>query len=188
MTQVGIIAFQGDVSEHRAALQSLDISAKDIRSLNDCAAMTHIIIPGGESTVIARFLEETRVGEWIQEQSLKNVLAVFGTCAGAILIAKEATGKNAPPTLGLIDITVDRNAYGTQRDSFEEDISIKGMCAPIHAAFIRAPRMTRVGDDVEILATREEEPILVRRERILAATFHPEVRGDAALHQFFLTI
>ncbi len=185
---VGIIAFQGDVSEHTKTLAAFGEAVREIRSLNDCNDVTHVIIPGGESTVIARFLVESEVGEWMKEQSLHNTIAVFGTCAGAILLARNATGKNAPMPLQLIDITVDRNAYGTQRDSFEEDIVITGIEKPVHAAFIRAPRITEVGHAVEILATRESEPIIVKSGRILAATCHTEMRGDPALHQFFLSL
>jgi 5'-phosphate synthase pdxT subunit len=109
-------------------------------------------------------------------------------CAGAILLATEATGKNAPHTLALIDITVERNAYGTQRDSFSYDINIKGIEESVHTAFIRAPRITRVGNTLELLATFKSEPVLVRSQRILAGTFHPEVRQSSALHQFFLSL
>lgn len=187
---IGILAFQGDVAEHAESLNMLGQKATEIRTLADCTALTHVIIPGGESTVIARFLEETKVGEWIRTEALKQTIAVFGTCAGAILIAEEATGKHAPRTLDLIDITVERNAYGTQRDSFETDLTVQGIDHPVKTAFIRAPRITRTGSGVSVLATHPitHEPVLVQSGRILAGTSHPEVRGDASIHQLFLSL
>lgn len=186
---VGILAFQGDVAEHAAILQKLGHTAIEIRSLSHLRSpVTHLIIPGGESTVMARFLEETGVGADIKERAENGTLAIFGTCAGAILLAKEVTGKNAPAPLGLIDISIERNAYGTQRDSFETPLSVRGIPDPVDAVFIRAPRMTRVGQDVTVLASYQDEPVLVQSHRLLAGTFHPELRGDTALHQFFLSL
>lgn len=186
---VGILAFQGDVAEHAAIVQKLGHHPQEIRSLSDLRSpVTHLIIPGGESTVIARFLKETGIGDSIKEQARNGTLAIFGTCAGAILLAKEATGKNAPAPLGLIDISIERNAYGTQRDSFETSLSVRGIANPVPAVFIRAPRITRVGQDVAVLASYQDEPVLVQSHRMLAGTFHPELRGDTALHQFFLSL
>lgn len=189
LMSVGILALQGDFAEHATIMRSLQQEAREIRSLSDLRSpISHLIIPGGESTVMARFLKETGVGEWIREQGRNGSLAILGTCAGAILLATEVTGKHPPHTLGLIDITVDRNAYGTQRDSFDTHLSVQGIAQPIAAAFIRAPRITRVGQHVDILATQNGDPVLVRSGRMLAGTFHPEVRGDTALHQFFLSL
>ncbi len=186
---VGIVAFQGDVLEHQEICQSLGVHVTEIRSSADLdASITHVILPGGESTVIARFLAETGVGEQLIKRAGDESLAIYGTCAGAILLAGEATGKNAPKTLGLLDITVDRNAYGTQRDSFEASLTISGIDHPVTSAFIRAPRITWIGQDVDVLASYKEEPVLVRSGRILAGTFHPEVRGDPSVHQFFLSL
>ncbi len=185
---VGIISFQGDVAEHVAIVESLGHQAVEMRRLTDCAGITHVIIPGGESTVIARFLEESTIGGWLMKGGRKGELAIFGTCAGAIMLAKEAIGKNPPKTLDLIDISIERNAYGSQTDSFEETMTVEGFANPVRAAFIRAPRITRSGKDVQVLAQRNGEPTLVRSGKMLASTFHPEVRGDASIHRYFLSL
>ena len=179
---VGVLAFQGDFAEHIDILKSMNMKAIEVRSVEDLKKVHALIIPGGESTVIAKFLKETGVGEAI----VRRGLPVFGTCAGAILVAYEASGKNAPDTLGLIDITVDRNAYGTQLDSFETSLKVKDLKKPIHVSFIRAPKITRIGEGVEVLASYQDFPVLVRQGNIFASTFHAEVRDEAALHALFL--
>ncbi|MDD5055608.1 MAG: pyridoxal 5'-phosphate synthase glutaminase subunit PdxT [Candidatus Peribacteraceae bacterium] len=234
---IGVLAFQGDFAEHLDVLRSLNVSAIEVRALDDLAKVDGLIIPGGESTVIARFLKETGVGEEIvrragraekagrakgqKGKSAKGIinndesgstdprlfdanhrpLFIYGTCAGAIVLAKEATGKNAPKPLGLIDVTIDRNAYGTQVDSFETEILIdrtegkrakrqkgKTSAERIAVAFIRAPKITRVGKGVEILAKHKGLPVLVRQGNVLAGTFHPEVRGERRVHEMFLRL
>ncbi len=192
---VGVLAFQGDFAEHMQVLHSLNAEAIEVRNLEDLAKVDRLIIPGGESTVMAKFLESTGMRQQIiarveAEPNAKSQkpLAVYGTCAGAILLAKEVTGKNSPQPLGLMDITVDRNAYGTQLQSFEADIVVKNINTPIHCSFIRSPKITRVGPDVEILASHEGVPVLVRQGRLLAATFHPEVRGNTVIHEMFLAL
>jgi 5'-phosphate synthase pdxT subunit len=190
--RIGVLAFQGDFAEHIDVLQKLGVDAVEVRSLEELSHINALILPGGESTVIARFLRETGVGEEITKRvngsKGKKPLTVFGTCAGAIVLAKEATGKNAPETLGLIDITVDRNAYGTQVDSFETSLSIKGIPKPVPVVFIRAPKITRVGKEVEVLAKQAGIPVLVRQGNVLVATFHSEVRSSKAVHALFLKI
>ncbi|MFA5799731.1 MAG: pyridoxal 5'-phosphate synthase glutaminase subunit PdxT [Candidatus Peribacteraceae bacterium] len=190
---VGVLAFQGDFAEHMDILGSMGVRCMEVRSLQDLTKVDRLIIPGGESTVMARFLQETGVGEEIKKRAERAVkaerskpLAVFGTCAGAIVLARKATGKNAPQPLGLIDIEVDRNAYGTQLQSFEAILKIKGFHQPIAVSFIRAPKITKVGKSVEVLASYKGFPVLVRQGSVLAATFHTEVRGESALHEFFL--
>jgi len=216
---VGVLAFQGDFAEHMDILRSMGVRCTEVRSLQDLASVDHLIIPGGESTVMARFLRETGVGEEIRKRATYSFpaagtprpgetgekaphfvrlrqttrgrerskpLAVFGTCAGAILLARKATGKNVPRSLELIDIEVDRNAYGTQIDSFETTLKIYGIKQLVPVAFIRAPKITKVGKSVEILASHRGFPVLVRQGRVLVATFHTEVRGESAIHEFFL--
>ncbi len=188
---VGVLAFQGDFSEHIAVLHSMHVPAIEVRSLSDLSKVGALIIPGGESTVIAKFLEETEVGKEIIKRIQRGStdpqpLFVYGTCAGAIVLSKKVTGKNAPRSLGIIDITIDRNAYGTQLESFETEIRVKGISGKIPVSFIRAPKITRVGKDVEILAEHGGIPVLVRQGRVLVGTFHPEVRADARVHQLFL--
>ena len=209
---IGVLAFQGDFAEHLDVLGTLNVNAIEVRSLEDLAKVDGLIIPGGESTVIARFLKETGVGEEIVKRTQRGILpagtkklSVYGTCAGAIVLAKEATGKNAPKPLGLIDITIDRNAYGSQVDSFEATIRVEmphrrdarsGVSTKQHTkqktfenipvAFIRAPKIKRAGKDVEVLAKHKGLPVLVRQGNVLAGTFHPEVRGENRIHRLFL--
>ena len=185
---IGILAFQGNVAEHRQMIALLGKEAIDVRSVADAQTVTHLIIPGGESTVIARFLEQSGVGALIQEKVKNHQLAVFGTCAGAIVLATTASGKNAPQPLKLIDIDVSRNAYGSQIDSFESELSVTGIDKPVHVSFIRAPQITRVGETCRTLATYKNMPVIVQSNRILVSTCHPELRSDPQLHAFFLTI
>lgn len=183
---VGVLAFQGDFSEHIVVLHSMHVPAIEVRSLSDLSKVGALIIPGGESTVIAKFLGETGVGQEIARRVKSETLFVYGTCAGAIVLSKKVTGKNACRSLGLIDITVDRNAYGTQLHSFEAEIKVKGIQGKIPVSFIRAPKITRVGKGVEVLAEHDGIPVLVRQGRVLAGTFHPEVKEEARLHRLFL--
>ena len=185
---VGVLSFHGDFAEHLDVLQSLKVKGVEIRSVDDLKNVSHLIIPGGESTVMIQFLVSTGVGPEIIRRVKDGSLAVYGTCAGSILIAKKATGKNAPTTLGLIDIVVDRNAYGTQAQSFQVDLVVKGFEKALPVSFIRAPVITKNGKGVEVLAVHGGHPVLVRQGRILAGTFHPEVRGESAVHRLFLSM
>ena len=185
---VGVLAFHGDFAEHIAVLRLLNVDVQDVRSVDDMRDITHLVIPGGESTVISRFLGETGVGDLIKARVTKGDMAVYGTCAGAILLAKKVTGKHPPATLQLMEITIDRNAYGTQVDSFAADICVAGLQSPVSASFIRAPIITAAGEKCTVLAKHGDYPILVRQGRMLAGTFHPETRGEVAIHKLFLTL
>ncbi|MDO8648180.1 MAG: pyridoxal 5'-phosphate synthase glutaminase subunit PdxT [Candidatus Peregrinibacteria bacterium] len=185
---VGVLAVHGDFSEHRSVLASLDVESREIRTLEDLAPLTHLIIPGGESTVMGGFLERTGMGKRIQKRVAEGSLAVFGTCAGAILLTKKITGKLPPHSLKLLDATIERNAYGTQHQSFEASITVLVVRPKITVAFIRAPRFTKMGKSVSVLAKHNGDPILVRQGRILASTFHPEVTGETAIHALFLKL
>lgn len=185
---VGVLAFHGDFAEHVGLLHAMRHKAIEVRSVVDLQKITHLIIPGGESTVMSQFLTQTGVSAAIQKRVREGSLAVYGTCAGAILIARKVTGKNAPRPLGLIDITVERNAYGTQMQSFEADIRVKGIGKKLPVAFIRAPVITRIGKTVNVLASHGGHPVLVRQGKILAGTFHPEVRGETAIHTLLLAL
>ncbi len=184
----GVLAFHGDFAEHIDVLRKLAVKAIEIRRRVDLEDIDHLIIPGGESTVMSRFLEEGGLGPLIKARAADGSLAVYGTCAGAILVSRRATGKNAPKTLGLLDITVERNAYGTQAQSFETTVSVKGLKGPLPVAFIRAPVITSVGKSVEILASHGGKSVLVKDGRILAGTFHPEIRGEQSIHRMFLAM
>lgn len=184
---VGILAVQGNIAEHRSVLHALGQSSVDVRSPADLERCTHLIIPGGESTVMAQFLESEKMRDPIVQRATDGSLAILGTCAGAILLAKEVTGHRAPQSLPLLDITIERNAYGSQTDSFE-DVIDAGPIGMLRCAFIRAPRITRVGKSVDMLASRQAEPIIVRCGRIIATTCHPEQRGETGLHRWFFSI
>lgn len=186
--KIGILAFQGDVAEHADVLAQLAVDSVEVRSCNDLNQVSGLIIPGGESTVMAKFLVLSGLNSAIQQRVKGGNLAVFGTCAGAILTAKEATGKRAPESLDLIDMTIERNAYGTQRDSFDAVLQVLGIAHPVACSFIRAPKITRAGDGVDILATYEQQPVLVRQGNVLAATCHPELRGETAIHALFISM
>lgn len=186
--KVGVLAFHGDFAEHIEILQSLKLTPVEIRSPEDLKGISKLIIPGGESTVMSAFLEHSGLGKEIKKRVLNKNLCVFGTCAGAILLAKKVTGKNAPNTLGLIDLTVDRNAYGTQLDSFDATIKAKGISKPFHVSFIRAPRFSTVGKAARVLAEYQGIPVLVEQGRVLVAAFHPEVRGETSLHEYFIAL
>lgn len=200
---VGVLAFQGDFREHIDVLNRLHVPSVEVRTKDDLSKIDALIIPGGESTVIAQFLAETGVGKEIVRRvhlnagragfvetqhiaSLQNPLMVFGTCAGAIVLARKATGKNAPKTLGLIDAVVDRNAYGHQIASFEAELKVSGIRKPVPAAFIRAPKITSVGKGVDVLAKFRGEPVLIRQGNVMIGTFHAEVRDSTDVHQLFL--
>ena len=173
---VGILAFQGDVAEHRSILTQLELSARDVRTLHELAEVTHLIIPGGESTVIGLHMKFTGLDTRITERVREGSLFVLGTCAGLILLAR----------LGLLHATVERNAYGSQIDSFDAAINVRGIDAQMYAAFIRAPKISHVDGSVEILAECDWIPVVVREGNILASTCHPELRGESLLHEMFL--
>lgn len=183
---VGILALQGDFAEHVQILKKLKVRTLEVRTPEDLSHVQKLIIPGGESTTMAKLLDSTGLRAAIIQRVKKGNLAVYGTCAGAILMARKVSGKNAPPTLGLLNIKIDRNAYGSQMQSFEASLNIKGFKKPLPAAFIRAPRITKTGWRVEVLASHEGSPVLVLKGNILAGTFHPEVRGGTDIHRLFL--
>lgn len=182
---VGVLAFHGDFAEHIEVLRSLHADCLEVRSLDDLRKVDRLILPGGESTVMSKFLWESGVGEEIIRRAHAG-MPIYGTCAGAILLAKNVTGKHPPKTLGLMDITVERNAYGAQVDSFETRLTVTGIEKTVSVSFIRAPKITRTGKDVEVLASHDGIPVLVRQGKLLAGTFHPEVRGNAVIHGIFL--
>ena len=188
---VGVLAFQGGFVEHQRILESLGQKVVLVRSVEDLKEVSKLIIPGGESTTIGFFLEETGLGKLIQKRNKDKVkpLPLFGTCAGAIVLAKKVKSNIIPPHLGLLDIIIERNAYGTQFDSFYTELEISDLgIVNFKAAFIRAPIIKNVAHNVKILAKHQDDIVLVQQGNILAATFHPELRNEARLHEFFLTL
>ena len=179
---IGVLALQGDFAEHIAMLRSLGVDAVEIRLPAQLALIDALIIPGGESTTITRLLDIYELREPIRRLGEEG-LPIWGTCAGAIVLAQQATDLDRP-NLALMDIEVRRNAFGRQRDSFEEDLRIPALGnALFHAVFIRAPVIERAGDAVEVLATLPDGTIVAAREgTLLATSFHPELTGDARFH------
>lgn len=182
---IGVLALQGAFEAHAQALESLGVTARLVRTPAELKGLDGLIIPGGESTTFLKFLE--RDGFLGALESFVKDTPAFGTCAGAILLAKEV--HNPPQTsLGVLDIAVERNAYGRQIDSaiLNEQTKLPG--GPLEMVFIRAPRITRTGSEVETLASRDGFPVLVRQGHLLAATFHPELSRDTRVHRLFLDL
>ena len=186
--KIGVLAIQGDFAEHIAILRGLGIETQEVRLPHQFRALDGLIIPGGESTTLSRLMTIYELREPIQNMA-SGGKAIWGTCAGMIMMASEITEKDPIP-LGLMDITVIRNAFGRQIDSFEQDLSVKSLDPlPYHAIFIRAPIISRVGLEVEVLATLEDgRAVAVQQKRLLATSFHPELTKDSRLHDRFVSI
>ena len=190
MVTVGVLALQGDVAEHLAALEQSGARAIPVRRADELAQVDGLIIPGGESTTISHLLVAFGLLDPLAER-LRDGLPAWGTCAGMILLASHVLdGRPDQRSFGTLDITVRRNAFGRQVDSYEEDLDVAGLTGgPFHAVYIRAPWVERVGEGVEVLAhagNDEGGPVVaVRSGRVLATSFHPEVGGDRRLHQLF---
>ena len=178
---VAVLALQGDFQAHREALDRMGIASFEARKPEEIADAAGLILPGGESTTLWKFFE---LAPW--EEALKRFAGtgrpVLGTCAGAILLAREVSNP-AQKSLDLVDISIERNGYGRQAESFIGSVDAPTLGGRIPAVFIRAPRIRGVGADVEVLATREGEPVLVRQGNIVAATFHPELTADERVHR-----
>lgn len=187
MSIVGVLALQGDFAEHAAILRRLDADAREIRLPSDLEGVDRLIIPGGESTTIARLMEMYGLVQPIRAFAAHR--PVWGTCAGMIVMAKRATDLDRE-TLGLMDVSVVRNAFGRQLDSFETDIEIEELPgAPLHAVFIRAPLIKDAGPAVKVMAQIDGKGIVAARQgHLLATAFHPELTGDTRMHQYFLTL
>jgi 5'-phosphate synthase pdxT subunit len=182
---IGVLALQGAFEAHANALTALGVTAKLVRTPAELANLDGLIIPGGESTTFLKFLE--RGGFLDALQSFVGTTPTFGTCAGAILLAKNVENP-AQKSLAALDITVERNAYGRQIDSAILTAPTKLEGGPLEMVFIRAPRITHTGPNVETLASRDGFPVLVRERHLLAATFHPELSSDSRVHQLFLDL
>jgi 5'-phosphate synthase pdxT subunit len=189
--RIGVLALQGDVTEHRAALGDLGVVSTAVRSIAELDAIDAIVLPGGESTAIAHLLGTSGLLAPLASR-LREGMPAFGTCAGLVLLASSISdGRVDQPALGLLDVTVLRNGYGRQIASFESAVEFPGG-ARVPAVFIRAPRITAVGDAVEVLATIDvgdgAHPVLVRQGPVLGAAFHPELTSDRTVHSIFLDL
>jgi 5'-phosphate synthase pdxT subunit len=188
---VGVLALQGDFREHIAMLSGMNIDTVEVRTPDELAAVDALVIPGGESTTIGRLAEKYGLVGPIKNRC-EDGMPVLGTCAGMIFLAS-STAEGDQPQLGVLDACVRRNAFGRQFDSFEADLDITGLTEPMHAVFIRAPWMEKIGAGVEVLASvtnadGESHPVLVREGRILATSFHPELTGDERLHRMLIDL
>ena len=183
--KVGVLAVQGNFREHLLVLSRLGVNGVEVRKPEQLEGLDGLIVPGGESTAIGRL---------IRLYGLDDAIAsfpgpVFGTCAGMILLARDAVdGVPDQPFLGALDVTVRRYGYGRQVRSFEADLDLAGDERPLRGVFIRAPRVVEVGAEVEILARLDADPVLVRQGRFLAASFHPELTDDTRVHERFLEL
>ena len=185
---VGVLALQGDFAEHLTMLRKLEVETREVRLPGDLAGLQGLIIPGGESTTQARLMDTYGLREPLKER-VRSGMAVWGTCAGLILLAGKLA-EDRPEPLGLMDIEVQRNAYGRQVDSFETDLPVPVLSnrKDFHTVFIRAPKILHVGKNVAVLASLPKggEVVAVQQERMLATAFHPELTGDTRFHHYFL--
>jgi 5'-phosphate synthase pdxT subunit len=183
--RIGVLALQGNFREHAAMLRSLGADVVEVRLPGQLDGLDGLVIPGGESTTIGKLARLYGLDGAIREFPG----AVFGTCAGMILLAREAVdGTPGQPLLGLVDIAVRRNAFGRQVRSFEADLAVQGEAEPVHAVFIRAPWIEHCGPGVQVLAEAEGHAVLAREGRYLVAAFHPELTGDTRIHERFLEL
>jgi 5'-phosphate synthase pdxT subunit len=184
--QVGVLALQGAFAAHSDCLTSIGVQSIEVRNPEQLSSVDALLMPGGESSTMSQLLESSGLFDPISSR-IADGMPVFGTCAGMILLASEILdGRSDQRSFSAIDISVRRNAFGRQVDSFEA--TINSSVGDFHGVFIRAPRIERVGDDVEILGSIDGEPVLVRQGNVLAASFHPELSNDARLHEYFVSI
>jgi len=182
---MGVLAIQGDFLEHGKMLEAISIDWREVRLPDQLEGLDGLIIPGGESTTIVQLMDIYGFRDTIKRKSREG-MAVWGTCAGMIVIARKLLDRRPKP-LGLMDIEVSRNAFGRQVDSFETDIQVSSIEGdPIHAIFIRAPVVTDVGPEVEIIAKVEDgKPVAVTQGKLMATSFHPELTSDTRMHELF---
>jgi 5'-phosphate synthase pdxT subunit len=190
--RIGVLALQGDFREHLAVVAQLGQEGIEVRTPEELAGIDALIIPGGESTAIGRLATIYGLMDPLRNR-INDGMPVLGTCAGMIFMAA-ATKRYDQPQLGVLDVVVERNAFGRQVDSFEADLDVSGLASPVHAVFIRAPWIHKVGADVEVLAavtdpeSGEDHPVFVRQDRILATSFHPELTDDTRIHELLMEV
>jgi 5'-phosphate synthase pdxT subunit len=186
--KVGLLALQGAIGPHADALRALGAAAVEVRTPEQLADVDALIIPGGESTTMSKLLDTSGLAQPLRDR-LAAGMPTFGTCAGMIVLARTVLdGRADQNSYDAIDVTVRRNAFGRQVDSFEADLAIEGLDAPFHAVFIRAPFVEEVGEGVEVLASVDGHPVLCRQGRVVVSAFHPELTGDLRLHEQFLQL
>lgn len=181
---VGVLALQGDFREHLAVVDRLGHDGKELRLPGDLEGIDALIIPGGESTTIGKLATRFEMIEPLRAL-ITGGLPTYGTCAGLIFIASSLT-EGAQPLLGVLDVVVQRNAFGRQNQSFESEIEVIGLDLPFHAVFIRAPWVEKVGGSVDVLASVDGHPVMVKQENIIGTSFHPELTDDDRIHQMLI--
>ncbi|MDJ0496825.1 MAG: pyridoxal 5'-phosphate synthase glutaminase subunit PdxT [Acidimicrobiia bacterium] len=190
--RIGALALQGDFREHLHVVRALGADGVEVRTADELETVDALIIPGGESTAIGRLATIYGLIEPLRDR-IEAGMPVLGTCAGMIFLAS-GTLRYEQPQLGVLDVVVERNAFGRQVDSFEADLDVTGFADPVHAVFIRAPWIHKVGGDVDVLAavedpeTGESRPVFVRQGRILATSFHPELTNDTRIHELLMEV
>ena len=185
---VGVLALQGAFDAHARRLAELGVESRLVKDISDLDGLDGIILPGGESTTMSNLLVASGLGVVLTSR-LHDGLPVFGTCAGMIMMAHTIhDGRPDQISFDAMEIKVRRNGYGRQNDSFEQDISITSLDSPFHALFIRAPVIESMGSNVEVLASVDEHPVLVRQAHALASSFHPELVSDLRVHEIFLSM
>lgn len=183
---LGVLALQGDFREHIGVLTRMGVSTREVRLPEDLAGIAGIVMPGGESTTIGKLAVRFGLLEPLREM-IRAGLPAYGTCAGLIFAAVAVTAGDQP-LLGVLDVVVERNAFGRQNDSFEETLDVAGLDRPFRGVFIRAPLVAKVGDGVEVLATVGDHPVMVRQGNILGTSFHPELTDDHRIHQMLIDL
>ena len=184
--QVGVLALQGAFAAHSDCLTSIGVQSIEVRNPEQLSSVDALLMPGGESSTMSQLLESSGLFDPIAAR-IADGMPVFGTCAGMILLASEILdGRSDQRSFSAIDISVRRNAFGRQVDSFEA--TVNSSVGDFHGVFIRAPRIERVGENIEVLGSINDEPVLVRQGNVLAASFHPELSNDARLHEYFVSI
>jgi pyridoxal 5'-phosphate synthase pdxT subunit len=183
--RIGVLALQGDFGLHARALEKCGVEAVEVRKPPELDEVDGLVMPGGESTTLLKLMDAWDFVPALEKFHSEGK-SIFGTCAGLIILAREVESPKQF-SLGLIDVTVERNAYGRQRESFEAHGTAKldGQAVPLEMFFIRAPRIRRVGPGVEVLAEHGGEPVMARQDRVLVATFHPELTDTTTVHQYF---
>lgn len=193
---IGVLDIQGSVEEHMAMLKKIGIQSIGVKTKKDLAKINGLIIPGGESTTIGKLLKKYGLDEEIKKRAKAHSarytkhapLAVWGTCAGAILMAKKVHNR-APEHLGLMDIEIERNAYGSQLDSFSTEIDVPALGGKkVPAIFIRAPKAKKTSPAVKVLAQYDHWPVMLRQNNLLATMFHPELTADTRVHEYFISL
>lgn len=181
----GVLALQGDFSAHAGAFSDIGVEAREVRRVDELVGLAGLVIPGGESTTLLNLMRDEPWPEAIRQLHATGAI-VAGTCAGAILLCRDVRPRQ--PSLGLLDAVIERNAWGRQVDSFEARVEAPALGGPMDAVFIRAPRFRALFPDVEVLGRCAGEPVLVRQERVVAATFHPELTRERAFHRYLAAL